>query len=496
MGDAVAVPQDLRTRGAQGARGAGAQSAHGAETQSDGGDRAVHVWHSMLTMRRPIAIAFLIGALTTLSAQNPPFELLVRGGRIIDGTGAAARRGDIGIRDGQVAGIGDLSGAPAKDTIDATGLVVAPGFIDVHTHADDLDEHPLAENFVRMGVTTIVAGNCGSSALDIGGGVRANSRRRRFRQLRHAHRAQHRPQRRDGNRAQAADPGRARQDEVARLEGDGGRRRGFLDRPAVRPGHVRRDARDHRARAGGRLTPAASTPRTCGTKGRRSRRRSGRRSRVGETATCRVQVSHLKVDSPSRWGASATRPGSDRCGAHARRRRARRSVRVHRGELQPGDPFSVLGARRRTGEDPRAAEGCRDVGASGARCSGLLADRGLSDLSFATIASHAADPSLNGLTIKEAAAKRKGSDSADAQFEQARDMLLAGGATMVYHFMSDEDVDRIMRHPQVGVASDASVLDAGRRRAASARVRQQRARARPIRPRAPRGDRSRRRFGR
>jgi N-acyl-D-amino-acid deacylase len=55
----------------------------------------------------------------------------------------------------------------AEKEIDATGLVVAPGFIDVHTHADEVAEMPLAENFVRMGVTTIVAGNCGGSALNI-----------------------------------------------------------------------------------------------------------------------------------------------------------------------------------------------------------------------------------------------------------------------------------------------------------------------------------------
>jgi N-acyl-D-amino-acid deacylase len=47
-------------------------------------------------------------------------------------------------------------------------MAVAPGFIDVHTHADDVAERPLAENFLRMGVTTIVAGNCGSSAVDVG----------------------------------------------------------------------------------------------------------------------------------------------------------------------------------------------------------------------------------------------------------------------------------------------------------------------------------------
>ena len=55
----------------------------------------------------------------------------------------------------------------AKTEIDATGLIVAPGFIDVHTHADDVADMPRAENFVRMGVTTIVAGNCGGSTLNV-----------------------------------------------------------------------------------------------------------------------------------------------------------------------------------------------------------------------------------------------------------------------------------------------------------------------------------------
>ena len=77
------------------------------------------------------------------------------------------------------------------------------------------------------------------------------------------------------------------------------------------------------------------------------------------------------------------------------------------------------------------------------------------------VASHRADPALNGLSMKQVAAQRKGADTLDAQLEAARDMMIAGGASMVYHFMSDGDVERIMRHPHVGFASDSSVLTPG-----------------------------------
>src|SRR5206468_2083335 len=73
---------------------------------------------------------------------------------------------DVGITNGRIAAIGRLTNDAAK-TIDASGLVVAPGFIDVHTHAEDIVDLPLAENFVRMGVTTLMLGNCGGSTLDV-----------------------------------------------------------------------------------------------------------------------------------------------------------------------------------------------------------------------------------------------------------------------------------------------------------------------------------------
>lgn len=89
----------------------------------------------------------------------------------------------------------------------------------------------------------------------------------------------------------------------------------------------------------------------------------------------------------------------------------------------------------------------------------LLAARGFKDLSFAVVAFYPADPSLVGLTMKQVAEKLLGDGSAESQFEAARRMLRAGGAAMVYHLMGEEDVERILRHPWVAVASDGDIPD-------------------------------------
>jgi len=114
------------------------------------------------------AVALLVLFLVSGIGQCAPrYDIVLRHGRVIDGTGNPAFFADVAIRDGRVAAMGRLTNE-ARLEVDAGGLVVAPGFIDVHTHAEEIDELPLAENFLRMGVTTLVLGNCGSSTLDVG----------------------------------------------------------------------------------------------------------------------------------------------------------------------------------------------------------------------------------------------------------------------------------------------------------------------------------------
>jgi N-acyl-D-amino-acid deacylase len=101
-------------------------------------------------------------------ARPAAYDLLIRGARIVDGTGSPWYRGDVAISGDTIARVAPAIDGPARRTIDGNGLVVAPGFIDIHTHARrGIFEVPTAENYVRQGVTTLMEGPDGSSPLPL-----------------------------------------------------------------------------------------------------------------------------------------------------------------------------------------------------------------------------------------------------------------------------------------------------------------------------------------
>jgi N-acyl-D-amino-acid deacylase len=102
--------------------------------------------------------------------MDDSFHTLIRSATLLDGTGAPARRADVGIRDDCIAAIGDLSKADAGQMVDAAGLTLAPGFIDAHSHSDAfILLGPDAPSKVTQGVTTEVVGQCGTSAAPLFG---------------------------------------------------------------------------------------------------------------------------------------------------------------------------------------------------------------------------------------------------------------------------------------------------------------------------------------
>ena len=98
------------------------------------------------------------------STPSQPYDLLITGGSVIDGDGTPALTTDIGIRDGRIASIGSLAAGSARQRIDASGLTVAPGFIDMHNHSDyTILVEPKSESMIRQGVTTMVLGESRSA---------------------------------------------------------------------------------------------------------------------------------------------------------------------------------------------------------------------------------------------------------------------------------------------------------------------------------------------
>ncbi|MGE5645193.1 MAG: N-acyl-D-amino-acid deacylase family protein [Acidobacteriota bacterium] len=110
-----------------------------------------------------LVLALALLAAAALAAPDS-YDIVIANGTLIDGSGAPGRRADLGIRAGRIAADGDLRSAPRRRTIDASGLAVAPGFIDMHNHSDDsLVAEPKCESMIRQGVTTMILGEGGSA---------------------------------------------------------------------------------------------------------------------------------------------------------------------------------------------------------------------------------------------------------------------------------------------------------------------------------------------
>jgi N-acyl-D-amino-acid deacylase len=409
-----------------------------------------------------VGLAAVIGLalIAVVRAQPTPADLVIAGGTVVDGTGAKARRADVAIREGRIVGVGRLGKLPARERLDAKGLVVAPGFVDVHTHADRIAEKPLAENFVRMGVTTIVAGNCGSSALDVGVALAEIARvgvSPNFATL-VGHNSVRSAVLERARRAPTADE-LERMKVLVKQAMDAGAV-GFSTGLEYVPGtYAAADEITALAAVAGRAGGVyASHMRD---EGARVEQAIAETIAVGEAAQCPVEISHLKIDSPRYWG------GASKLLALLDAARAR-GVNVRADQYAYTAASTGLGIRFPSwaleGGQPAIVARLDDEATwtkIRTEMAAMLERSGARDLSRAVVASYTPDPTRNGLSIADIAEKMRGSRALADQLEVAREMLRAGGAQMVYHMMGDADVTAIMRHPQVSVASDASINTPG-----------------------------------
>ena len=102
------------------------------------------------------------------SIFEPPFDLVIKNGHILDGSGNPWFKSDIGIKGSKIQKVGKIDDKKAKKIIDASELFVTPGFIDVHTHCDrGIVRIPTVDNYILQGVTTVIGGNCGGHSYPL-----------------------------------------------------------------------------------------------------------------------------------------------------------------------------------------------------------------------------------------------------------------------------------------------------------------------------------------
>ncbi|MFN2453053.1 MAG: amidohydrolase family protein [Pyrinomonadaceae bacterium] len=408
-----------------------------------------------------LILAAGIAAVSRVTAPHAPvYDLVITNARVVDGTGTPAFRADVAIKAGRIARIGRIDVRDARESIDAHNQVLAPGFIDVHTHVESIFNQPSAENFARMGVTTLVTGNCGYSAYDVkeffdhfkqnpisvnlATLIAHGTVRGRVLGLE--------------NRAPSPEELLKMESLVEKGMKDGavGLSTGLIYVPGT---YAKTDEVVALARVAARYGGLYATHMRDEGAGVVAAIRES--LNIGAEAKIPVEISHFKITSKKLWGQSTVTLGLVR-DARARGQAVTVDEYAYTASSTSLDvllPDWVLEGGRDAGTQRLEDDATRERVVR--EMLENLKRGGFQDYSYAVVASYAPDASFNGKSITEITRQQRGTNDLRAQIEQVLEMYAAGGAGMVYHKMSEEDVERIMREPFTMIASDSGVHTLG-----------------------------------
>ena len=389
------------------------------------------------------------------------YEIVLKGGKIVDGTGNGWFYGDVAITSGKIAAIGKLDTSRASRVIDVKGLVIAPGFIDVHAHIERNDLGvPTADNFIFDGVTSVITGNCGGSKTDLA---------RYFFQLDSVKTSINVATLIGHNSVRNAVMGTSQRDpsaeEQARMEelvanamrmGAVGLSTGLIYTPGTYSrtpeviGLAKAAARyngvyaSHIRDEGDHVTEAIEEA-----------------IHIGREARMPVEISHFKITYKPNWGRSVH--------TLSQVEQARREgVDVTIDQYPYVASSTTLNTELPTwvfsgGKDSlmvrlKDAVTRKEIKAEMVR---IMKKKKMKDYSYAVVALYAADTTLNGKSISEInrLKERKGTPREEA--ETILEMVENGSAQMVYFKMHEDDLKRIMQYPFNMFASDAGIARFG-----------------------------------
>ncbi|MBS1575401.1 MAG: D-aminoacylase [Bacteroidetes bacterium] len=385
------------------------------------------------------------------------YDILIKNGRIIEGTGNSWYRGDIAVKNGKIAAIGRLSTATAIEMIDARGLIIAPGFIDVHAHIENsVFENPTADNYIYDGVTTVITGNCGGSADNL---------KKFFFQIDSLHTSVnvaslygHNTIRRLamglGNRQASAEELLKMQNlmEQAMKDGAVGLSTGLIYLPGMY------------ANTEEVVSLARTTAQFNGVYASHIRNEENNVTdaineaiSIGKQAGLPVEISHFKVGGKGNWGRS-----KETVSIIEQARKDGYDVTI---DQYPYTASSTnLGVRlpdwALSGGQDSLKTRINDPDLHKKIISEMLTQLKkykFKNYSYAVVAQFNADSSYNGKSITEINILKGRKGNVKEEAETILDMMLAGGAQMVYHSMSEEDVKYIMKYPFNMIGADAGI---------------------------------------
>jgi N-acyl-D-amino-acid deacylase len=404
---------------------------------------------------------WLLILLFPLSLAAQDCDILITNGKIIDGTGNGWYYGSIAVKDGKISRVGRELNMTARKTIDATGLIIAPGFIDVHTHLEgDEKADPNATNFILDGVTTCVTGNCGSSNTDIGKYLHWIDSLKLS--INVATLVGHNDIRKKvmGRANRDATPEEMKQMEAivdkAMKDGAVGLSTGLIYIPGTftkTPEIVdlaRVVARYHGVYAshmrdeGDSVTEAINEALT-----------------IGREAKIPVEISHFKLSGQQNWGRSrVTVPMIEA----ARKEGIEVTIDQYPYTASSTSISTLI-------PDEILADGQDSIRARLQRPDtrkyvissmlGRLKKRKLKHFSYAVVAYYSPDTSYNGKSIEQINLMKGRKHKAKEEALTVIDIMMNGGASAVFHGMSEEDIKRIMQYPFNMFASDATIRTFG-----------------------------------
>ena len=392
------------------------------------------------------------------------YDLVIKNGRVIDGSGNPWTYADVAIQNGRIVQVGKIASADAKRTIDATGLIVAPGFIDVHAHVEgSLEAQPGAPNFIHDGVTTVITGNCGGSSANLRSYF--DTLRRQGTSLNVGSLIGHNSVRLSVMKMAFRDPTAREQADMEKLveqamkDGAVGLSTGLIYTPgtyAHTPEVV--NLAKVVAQYGGLY---ASHIRN---EGQNVKQAIDEAIQISREAKIPVEISHFKVASKPLWGKSTE---TIELVEAARREGLDVTVDQYPYTASSTSLESIVPSWALADGDSAVLGRFRDLATRAKIRTEMLASLKKNlrkNYEYAVVASYKPDTTFNGMSISQINQKLGRKNTSATEADLVMDLMERASLKriqMVYHTMSETDVETILRYPNTMIASDAGVAKLG-----------------------------------